>query len=206
MKKLRFLAAGLLAAALIGGCASNVKVKNATGQALSFARVYSPDEMNGGKFVVVEFNRMTKEHSVVSISSERPRSIKPNQEILVFDKALTKYSIALDNFAGLRYYTNSIPDGINYRQQEAYFVCPKPKPSKADGYTACSSDWYGSYFPYELVVAYGKGQMPQSVWDGWKRTTENWVNAYNPVDIINKLNIVNLLEGGSSANVSSRGS
>lgn len=197
MKKSVLLIAAIMSTLLLAGCGST-EVKNASGRTLWFADYYAPGDMAGGKYVTIEVNRRTKETTIANISTEKPSAIKPNQEVIVFNKALTRYAIALDDYSGMNIYTNTIPGTWVVGEKTRYFVCNGPKPSKADRYTACSSDLFSAFMPYEIVMTYGKGQMPQFVYDDWKRRTANWLRPINLTDTITRLNIVSILESNAT--------
>lgn len=191
------MALPVLVSTLITGCVST-GIKTSSGTTLKFAEIYSPEQMKGGKYVVIEINRITKQRSVVAISSERPAEIKANQEVLVFDKNLTSYGIAWANFNGVQYHVSTFPGTIKQGDRDPYYVCPGAKPSKSDGYTACSSDLTYQYLPYEVTVVYGKGQMSQAMYKQWEQRTANWVRPSDPRDLIEALGIVPMLEGKSA--------
>lgn len=182
-----------LVATIATGCVSTGGVKTSSGTPLKFAKLYQPLDMQGGKFVLIDTSPTGEALSVAGIYAERP-PVAQNQELLIFNKALTQYAIAISDYNNLKVHNNTLSGTIMYGTQETYFLCPGQQPPKANGYTACSSNWYTQFTPYEFTVAYAKGQMSDFTWNEVKKKTAFWRTSVDPKGAINKLNIVGLLE------------
>lgn len=187
-----------LTATLATGCVSTGGVKTSSGTPLKFAKLYQPSEMYGGKFVLIDTSPTGEALAVAGIYAERP-PVAQNQELLIFNKALTQYAIAITDINNVKVHNNTLPDTIMYGTQETYFICPPQQPPKANGYTACSSNWYAQFTPYEYTVAYAKGRLPDFTWNEVKKKTAFWRTSVDPKGAINKLNIVGLLEAQTPA-------
>jgi hypothetical protein len=173
-----------LAAALATGCVSTGGVKTSSGTPL--------------KFVLIDTSPTGEALSVAGIYAERP-PVAQNQELLIFNKALTEYAIAIADINKVKVHNNTLSGTIMYGTQETYFICPAQQPPKSSGYTACSSNWYTQFMPYEYTVSYAKGQMADFTWNELKKRSAFWRTSVDPKGAINKLNIVGLLEAQTPA-------